>query len=65
MIKAFLILWSATKELLKILFWLFLVSALTIFTLWFIGQFHPVFDIGVDQFVIKIINLIKTYLGVS
>jgi len=65
MIKAFLFLWNAIKTLFRLLFWLLLLSALAIFTLWFIGLFHPVFDIGVDHFIIKIINFIKAYLGLK
>lgn len=65
MIKSILLLWSTIKGFFKILFRLFLVFILVLFILWFIGQLHPIFDIGIDHFVIKIINLIKTYLGIK
>lgn len=54
---------SVIKTVLKFFFWLIALIVFTIFILWAVGKFHPIFDLGIDNYVIKIINIIKVYLG--
>ncbi|OIO48287.1 MAG: hypothetical protein AUJ32_00850 [Parcubacteria group bacterium CG1_02_40_82] len=56
---------SVIKKIFKFFFWLIALVLFAIFILWAVGKFHPIFDIGIDNYVIKIINLIRAYLGLK
>jgi len=56
---------SVIKKIFKFFFWLIALVLFAIFILWAVRKFHPIFDIGIDNYVIKIINLIRAYLGLK
>jgi len=47
------------KKTFKFFFWLIVLILFAAFIIWVLGQFHPIFDIGIENYPIKIINLIK------
>jgi hypothetical protein len=52
------------KGFFKLVLWLILAAIITVFLLWFIGQFHPVFDIGIGPAVMKIVNYLRSITGI-
>jgi hypothetical protein len=60
----FLFLGSIVKGFFRLVLWLILAAIITVFSLWFIGQFHPVFDIGIGPAVMKIFNYLRSLIGI-
>jgi hypothetical protein len=53
--------WRFLKNMIKLVFWLILLGAFFVFIVWFLSKIHPVFDIGIDHWLLKIWDSLKNF----